>query len=45
MELIEQLDVRLTLSVHGIPMAVPHTRPITLAAHATDPDLVKGYRS
>jgi len=45
MELIEQLDVRLTLSVHGIPMAVPHTRPITLTAHATDPDLVKGYRS
>src|SRR5688572_8461379 len=26
--LIERLAVRLTVSVHGIPMAVPHTRPI-----------------
>ena len=43
--LIEQLGVRLTVSVHGIPMAVPHTRPITLTAHATDTELVQGYRS
>ncbi len=45
MGLIEQLGVRLTISAHGIPMAVPHTRPITLTAHATDADLVVGYRS
>jgi len=45
MGLIEQLGVRLTVSVHGIPMAVPHTRPITLTAHATDASLVTGYRS
>jgi predicted ATP-grasp superfamily ATP-dependent carboligase len=45
MGLIEQLGVRLTISAHGIPMAVPHTRPVTLTAHATDPDLVTGYRS
>jgi predicted ATP-grasp superfamily ATP-dependent carboligase len=44
-ELIEQLGVRLTVSLHGIPMAVPHTRPITLTAHATDTALVSGYRS
>jgi predicted ATP-grasp superfamily ATP-dependent carboligase len=43
--LIEQFGVRLTVSVHGIPMAVPHTRPITMTAHATDAELVKGYRS
>jgi predicted ATP-grasp superfamily ATP-dependent carboligase len=43
--LIEQLGVRLTVSVHGIPMAVPHTRPVTLTAHATDSTLVQGYRS
>ena len=43
--LIEQLDVRLTVTLHGIPMAVPHTRPITATAHATDPELVQGYRS
>jgi predicted ATP-grasp superfamily ATP-dependent carboligase len=44
-ELVEQIGVRLSVSIHGIPMAVPHTRPVTLTAHATDPDLVKGYRS
>jgi predicted ATP-grasp superfamily ATP-dependent carboligase len=44
-ELVEQLGVRLTVSIHGIPMAVPHTRPVTLTAHATDAELVKGYRS
>ncbi|WP_152362837.1 proteasome assembly chaperone family protein [Microlunatus speluncae] len=43
--LIDQFDVRLTVSLHGIPMAVPHTRPITMTAHATDPELVTGYRS
>ena len=45
MGLIDQLGVRLTVTAHGIPMAVPHTRPITLTAHATDPGLVTGYRS
>ena len=43
--LIEQFGVRLTVSLHGIPMAVPHTRPMTLTAHATDTELVQGYRS
>jgi predicted ATP-grasp superfamily ATP-dependent carboligase len=43
--LIEKFGVRLTVSVHGIPMAVPHTRPITMTAHATDAELVQGYRS
>ncbi|MDN5762462.1 MAG: PAC2 family protein [Microlunatus sp.] len=45
MGLIEQLDARLVVSLHGIPMAVPHTRPITATAHATDPELVQSYRS
>jgi predicted ATP-grasp superfamily ATP-dependent carboligase len=43
--LVERLGVRLTVNVHGIPMAVPHTRPVTLTAHATDPALVQGARS
>ena len=43
--LIDDLDVRLTVSLHGIPMAVPHTRPMTLTAHGTDAELVQGYRS
>lgn len=38
--LIKTLGVRLTVSVHGIPMAVPHTRPIGVTAHATDPRLI-----
>ena len=37
--LIEQFGVRMTVGIHGIPMAVPHTRPITLTAHATDASL------
>ena len=35
-----QLGVRLVVSVHGIPMAVPHTRPLGVTAHATRPELV-----
>ncbi len=38
--LIRQLGVRLVISVHGIPMAVPHTRPLGVTAHATRPELV-----
>jgi PAC2 family len=38
--LIVQLGVDLTVSAHGIPMAVPHTRPIGMTAHATDPRLI-----
>jgi len=45
MGLVDDLGVRLTISVHGIPMAVPHTRPVALTAHATDVELVQGYRS
>jgi predicted ATP-grasp superfamily ATP-dependent carboligase len=40
--LVEQLGVRLTVGVHGIPMGVPHTRPTTVTGHATRRDLVAG---
>jgi predicted ATP-grasp superfamily ATP-dependent carboligase len=43
--LVERFDVRLAVNLHGIPMAVPHTRPVMLTAHSTDPALVTGYRS
>jgi predicted ATP-grasp superfamily ATP-dependent carboligase len=36
--LIEKLDVRLSVAFHGIPMGVPHTRPIGLTAHGTKPE-------
>ena len=39
-QLIRALGVTLTVSVHGIPMAVPHTRPIGKTAHATTPRLI-----
>lgn len=38
--LIRTLGVDLTVSVHGIPMAVPHTRPLGVTAHGTNPRLV-----
>ena len=40
--LIDQLRVRLTIGVHGIPMGVPHTRPTSVTAHATRAELVQG---
>jgi predicted ATP-grasp superfamily ATP-dependent carboligase len=41
--LVERFGVRLTVGLNAIPMAVPHTRPTGLTAHATRPDLVTGY--
>ncbi len=38
--LVKTLGVDLTLSVHGIPMAVPHTRPLGVTAHGTAPHLI-----
>jgi hypothetical protein len=38
--LIERWGVRLTISFHGIPMSVPHTRKLSVISHATRPDLV-----
>jgi predicted ATP-grasp superfamily ATP-dependent carboligase len=43
--LVEQLGVRLTVGVHGIPMGVPHTRPVGVTAHGTRPELVAGGQS
>ncbi|MQA93918.1 MAG: PAC2 family protein [Streptosporangiales bacterium] len=42
--LIERFDVRLTVGVHGIPMGVPHTRPIGLTPHATRVELIEDYK-
>jgi hypothetical protein len=43
--LLDTLDVTLVVSAHGIPMAVPHTRPVGITAHATDPRLIGGAES
>jgi hypothetical protein len=44
-QLIQILGVSLVVTSHGIPMGVPHTRPVGMTAHATDPRLVGGKES
>ncbi|WP_067700294.1 proteasome assembly chaperone family protein [Nocardia jejuensis] len=38
--LSEQLGVRRTIGLSAIPMAIPHTRPLGVTAHASDSDLI-----
>ncbi|WP_026423371.1 proteasome assembly chaperone family protein [Actinokineospora inagensis] len=38
--LVERWGVRLTVGAHGIPMAVPHTRALSVISHATRAELV-----
>ncbi len=37
---VERYGVQRTISIHGVPMGVPHTRPTTVTAHASEPGLV-----
>jgi hypothetical protein len=39
-ELVERLDVDLTVGMAAIPMAVPHTRPAGVTAHGTRRELI-----
>jgi predicted ATP-grasp superfamily ATP-dependent carboligase len=39
-----RLNVRMLISFHGIPMGVPHTRPLGITGHATQPALIDGYQ-
>ena len=41
--LAERLGVRRTIGMGTIPMAVPHTRPITMTAHANDKELIADH--
>jgi hypothetical protein len=41
-QIVETLGVRLTVALHGIPWAAPHTRPIGLTAHASERELISG---
>lgn len=43
-EITERLGVRLAVNFHGIPMGVPHTRPVGLTPHGTRTDLLPGHR-
>ncbi len=42
-DLVERFEVRLALSFHGIPMGVPHTRPVGLTPHGNRVDLAAGH--
>jgi predicted ATP-grasp superfamily ATP-dependent carboligase len=42
--LTTRLNVRMLVSFHGIPMGVPHTRPLGITGHATQPELIDGYQ-
>lgn len=44
-QLVEHFRVTLSVSVSGVPMAVPHTRPITVTPHATREELVTDHTS
>ena len=42
-QVVEQLGVRLAVNFHGIPMGVPHTRPVGLTPHGNVDDLLGQY--
>ncbi len=44
-QIVERLGVRLSVNFHGIPMGVPHTRPVGLTPHGSRTDLMPGHRS
>lgn len=41
-DLVEFFDIQRVVGMQAVPMAVPHTRPIGLFAHANDPELLGG---
>ncbi|MET9241823.1 PAC2 family protein [Nonomuraea sp. NPDC003709] len=44
-DLVERLKVSKIVTLHGIPMAVPHTRPLGLTMHASRPELINSQTS
>ncbi len=44
LNLSAELKVKLMASFHGIPMGVPHTRPLGVTGHATNAELIEGYQ-
>jgi predicted ATP-grasp superfamily ATP-dependent carboligase len=43
LQLVERLGVTRVVALHAIPMPVPHTRPVTVTAHATRRQLIESY--
>lgn len=44
-EVVRVLGISLVVTAHGIPMGVPHTRPVGYTAHGTDRSLLGGRES
>jgi PAC2 family len=44
-EIVERAGARLSVTFHGIPMGVPHTRPVGLTPHGNRAELVPGHQS
>lgn len=44
-QLVERFRVPLTVGIQGVPMGVPHTRPVSVTVHGTRPELVADYPS
>ncbi|MDT0319086.1 proteasome assembly chaperone family protein [Streptomyces millisiae] len=45
-QIVERLGVRLAVTFHGIPMGVPHTRPVGLTPHGNRAaELMPGHRN
>lgn len=42
--LAERLGVRQTIGLGTIPMAVPHTRPVSMTAHSSNRELIAGHQ-
>jgi predicted ATP-grasp superfamily ATP-dependent carboligase len=43
--LVEMFDVRLAVGLSAIPWPIPHTRPLGITVHGSEPDLVAGHVS
>src|SRR3954463_1809219 len=43
LDLVERLGVTSVVALQAIPMPVPHTRPVTVTAHATRRSLIESY--
>ncbi|SEG39038.1 Predicted ATP-dependent carboligase, ATP-grasp superfamily [Nonomuraea solani] len=43
--LVDRLKVSKLVTLHGIPMAVPHTRPLGITMHASRPELINAQTS
>lgn len=44
-QIVSRFSVSLTATVHGIPMGIPHTRPLSTTTHATRTELLGEARS